>query len=339
MSIKLKKLARQLNCSYSGNGDIMIMGVRDLLEEEPNYLSLCLSKDKKLPEYLNNKKNKNIILLSRYNMEGFHCILVSSKNMNEKFQKILSLFEINESIEEGIGKNIFIGKAFKKGENISIGHNTVIGDNVMIDDNTVIYPNVTIYNDIKIGKNCVIHSGVIIRSNVEIGNNVVIENNACIGNTGFNRGFGKGKLELTLPLTGKIIIKDNIFIGANSIIARNDLSDTIIGSGSKIDALVYISRGVKIGRYCRIAGQAAIGDEVEIGDEVSIGPKSGLYDKIKVGHNAFIVSKSGVLKNVKEGNKVVGSPATSVEDWKRREIFLRKVIKKWVKVKKWLDEL
>ena len=330
--MKLKELSKKIGVKLIGNGEIEVKGVKLLEESRPNYVSMHITKKKWLLEYMKKEKNKDIILLSNYYHEGFHCLVTELKGISKKFKEIVKLFDIDESLGIVDENNVYFGENFIRGKDVVIGCNVYIGKNVKIQDNTMIYPNVTIYNNVTIGKNCTIHSGVVIRSNVEIGDNVEIENNAVIGSTGFDRGFRRDNLELTNPLLASIIIKDNVFIGANTIIARDYLKDTVIKEGSKIDGLVYISRGVTVGEYCRVAGQAGIGDEVIVGNEVCIGPQSGLYDYITVGDKSFIVSKSGVLRSVESKQKVVGIPAIEVNKWKRITILERKLPEMYEKI-------
>ncbi|MBE0461278.1 MAG: UDP-3-O-(3-hydroxymyristoyl)glucosamine N-acyltransferase [Candidatus Aminicenantes bacterium] len=331
MNIKLKYLAKKLDGKLFGNGEILIKGFRSINEPKKNYISFY---NEFIPEEkLIGKRNKDISLLTNIPIEGFHCIVVDERSLNEKTEELLKYFEIKEKFNKGIHPTAIIGKKIRLGKDVSIGAHTTVGDFVKVGDNTIIYPNVVVYPKVKIGNNCKIHSGVVLRGGVELGDNVEIDANASIGTTGFERGFTKDKLDI-LPLNAGVKIKKNVFIGANSIICKGTTLETIVGNGSKIDGMVYIAHGVKIGKFCRIAGQSGISGKSFIDNEVSIGGQVGIDDNIYIGKKAFIASRSGVIKKVGKNEIVAGFPSLERNKWKKIQVIIRKLPEIWEKIKK-----
>ena len=177
----------------------------------------------------------------------------------------------------------------------------------------------------EIGDNCIIHSHVSIEDNVTIGNNVLIKNGARIGQPGF--GFVKnesGDYE-KFPQIGKVVIEDDVEIGANTCIDRGALSVTRVGRGTKIDNMVQVAHNVQIGEDCIITGNVSIGGSSRIGDRVWMGPCATIRDGVQIGTDAFINMGAVVVKNVKAGQSVIGNPAEAKEIFALKRYELSKL--------------
>lgn len=326
--MKVKEIADILKGKVSGDGQIEIRRFRWINDAEKGDITVYFKK------YENILDNTEASAFLHYEpLIGKTTIVVRKELIKPSIKKLYELFELKEDFNHGIHPTVVIGEEAKIGKNVEIGAYSVIGKGVEIGDNTKIYPMVVIYPKVKIGKNCKIHSGVVLRSGTEIGDEVEVDSNAVLASAGFQRGFKKETLEIN-PLCGGVRIGNKAFVGALSHISKSVANETTIGEGTKIDALVYIGHGVKIGKHCRIAGQSGLSGDVKIEDEVSIGGQCGLADDVRVGKKAFIASRSGVLKNVEEGAYVVGTPAIDVKLWKRIQVLLRNLPSLWEKIKK-----
>lgn len=179
-----------------------------------------------------------------------------------------------------------------------------------------------------VGENSIILNNVTIEDGVTIGKNVYIKNGARIGQTGF--GFVKneyGEYE-KFPQIGKVIIKDNVEIGANTCIDRGALSTTVIGYGTKIDNLVEIAHNVQIGNNCIITGNVCIGGSCIIGDEIWIGNSATIKDGLKIGSKSFISMGSVIMKNLPPNSDVIGNPAEPKELYVKKRNALLKLCKR-----------
>ena len=149
-----------------------------------------------------------------------------------------------------------------------------------------------------------------------VGNRVIIHAGASIGQDGF--GFAMGKAgHLKVPQIGRVIIQDDVEIGANTTIDRGALRDTIIGEGTKIDNLVQIGHNVVIGRHCIIVAQTGISGSSELGDFVALGGQVGVVGHVKIGAGAQIAASSNVRGNVPPGVRWGGTPAKPARLWFR----------------------
>ncbi|WP_299060363.1 UDP-3-O-(3-hydroxymyristoyl)glucosamine N-acyltransferase [uncultured Polaribacter sp.] len=182
-----------------------------------------------------------------------------------------------------------------------------ISETATIGSDTIIQPNVFIGNLVKIGKNCVIHPNVTIYDNTVIGNNVTIHANTVLGADAFyykNRPEGFDKL----ISGGKVVIKDNVDLGASCTIDKGVTGNTTIGEGTKIDNQVHVGHDTLIGKKCLIASQTGIAGCVIIEDEVTIWGQVGTNSGITIGKGAVILGQTGVTKSVAGGKSYFGTP-------------------------------
>ncbi len=207
----------------------------------------------------------------------------------------------------------------KQFKGVKFGNNVLVGKNVKIGNNTVIGPNSIIETGSVLGKNCVIGSDVKIKCS-DIKNNVVIQDGCKIGVKGFGFIPLKDK-NLKFPHIGKVIIMDNVEIGASCTIDRGSIDDTIIGENSYLDNQVHMAHNVKIGKNCMIAGQVGFAGSSTIGDNVSIGGQAGISGHLKIGNNVKIGGGSGVIKDIEDNTVVMGYPAVPfkefIKNWKK----------------------
>ena len=205
-----------------------------------------------------------------------------------------------------------------------ISDNVTISSGAIIRRGTFIGSNVTILDGVEIGENSHIESNVTIGFAV-IGSNAYIKTGARIGQQGF--GFHVGKTGITdVMQIGRVVIGDDVQIGANCTIDRGSMSDTIIGGHSRLDNLVHVAHNVEIGEYCVIAAQTGIAGSTKIGNQCFFGGQVGIAGHLTIGDKVTIAAQSGVMRNIEEGSKVAGSPATNILNWHKQTIALQKLI-------------
>jgi len=230
-----------------------------------------------------------------------------------------------------IHENASIFTNAKLGVNLYVGAFAVIGSKVSVGDNVYIGANSVIGDNVKIGKDSIIHPNVTIESNVEIGNCCEILAGARIGTSGF--GFAR-EIEgnwLKIPQVGKVIIGNNVDIGANTTIDRGALDNTIIHDGVKIDNLVQIGHNCEIGENTIIAGCAGIAGSTKIGKNCMIGGAAMIKGHITIADDTIISGGTGIGKNVENpGKRFTNVFPYNLEhkDWLRISKNLKKMGKK-----------
>jgi UDP-3-O-[3-hydroxymyristoyl] glucosamine N-acyltransferase len=199
----------------------------------------------------------------------------------------------------------------------------VVGPGAEIGEGTRISAGAVIGPGVRIGRRCFIGPNAVI-THALLGDGVVIHPGACIGQDGF--GYIPGAAaHLKIVQIGRVIIQDNVEIGANTTIDRGSVRDTVIGEGSKIDNLVQIGHNVVVGRNCLIAGQVGISGSVTIGDSVMLGGQVGIRDNVTIGSGAVIAATSAVGTDVPANARWGGIPAHPVREWLRERETLRRL--------------
>jgi UDP-3-O-[3-hydroxymyristoyl] glucosamine N-acyltransferase len=232
-----------------------------------------------------------------------------------------SLFAANG--EQAVGAHVHSSARLEAG--VTVDPLAVIGPRAEIGAGTLIAAGAAIGPDVSIGRDCAIGAGATIL-NAVIGDRVIVHPGVRIGQDGFGylpslEGHQK------IPQTRRVIIQDDVEIGANTTIDRGSTRDTTIGEGTKIDNLVQIAHNVSIGRHCLIAGQAGLSGSVNVGDFVVMAGKVGIADHVTIGAGATLGAQSGVMTNVPAGARWIGSPAQPVRDFMKGVAALRRLVR------------
>ena len=203
---------------------------------------------------------------------------------------------------------------------VTIEPGAVIGPDAEIGGGTVIAANAVIGTEVRIGRDCSIGAGTTLAATL-IGDRVIIHPGCKIGQDGF--GFVMGaKGHLKVPQVGRVIIQDDVEIGAGTTIDRGAIRDTVIGEGTKIDNLVQIGHNVSIGRHCVLVAQTGIAGSSTLEDFVVLGARVGLNTNVTIGEGAQIAATSNVHGDVPPGARWGGTPAKPVKLWFREMTLL-----------------
>jgi len=283
----LKEVAAIIGSSYVGSDDFPVEGMNEIHVVTPGDI-VFVDHPKYYDKALQSAATVVLINKEVECPEG-KALLISDDPFRD-FNKLTNHFKPFESSKNPIATSAKIGK------------------------NTIIQPNCFIGNNVVIGDNCVIHSNVSIYDDTIIGNNVNIHAGSVLGGSAFyykNRPEGFDQLKSG----GRVIIEDNVDLGALCTIDKGVTGDTIIGEGSKLDNQIQVGHDTVIGKKCLIASQTGIAGCVIIEDEVTIWGQVGITSAITIGTKAVIFAQSGVSKSLEGHKKYFGSPA---EDYKSK---------------------
>ena len=293
----LEEISQLINCEFVGPSNFSITGINEIHVVEPGDIVFVDH-----PKYYDKAlaSAATIVLINKEVPCPDGKALLISEDPFRDFNKLSQHFQPFQSSHEVISKTAQIG------ENTIIQPNTFIGNNVLIGSNCIIHPNVTIYDNCIIGNNVIIHAGVV------------------LGADAFyfkNRPEGYDKL----LSVGRVIIEDNVEIGASCTIDKGVTGDTTIGEGTKIDNLVQVAHDTIVGKKCLIASQTAIAGCTVIEDEVVIWGQVGIVSGVRVGKKAIILAKSGVSKDLEGGKTYYGVPCEEVRKKYREMAALKEL--------------
>jgi UDP-3-O-[3-hydroxymyristoyl] glucosamine N-acyltransferase len=225
----------------------------------------------------------------------------------------------------GISPGAFISPEARLEADVTVDPGAVIGPRAEIGSGTVIGANAVVGPAVKIGRNCSIGSHVTI-THALIGNRVILYPGVRIGQDGFGYAMGP-RGHLKVPQIGRVVLQDDVEVGANTTIDRGSIRDTVVGEGTKIDNLVQIAHNVVIGRHCVIVSQGGISGSTTLGDFVATGGQAGITGHLTIGTGAQIGAQAGLMSDVPAGQRWAGSPAQPAREHFKQEAAIRKLVR------------
>ena len=222
-----------------------------------------------------------------------------------------------------ISDRAVVDASAKLEENVTVEAGAVIGAGAEIGSGTVIRANAVVGRGVKIGRHCVVGPNTTVQHSV-LGNRVYLHPGVCCGQDGFGYAMGP-QGHLKVPQVGRVIIQDDVEVGANTTIDRGANRDTIIGEGTKIDNQVQIGHNVVIGRHCVLVSQVGISGSSTLEDFVAIGGQTGVRGHVTIGMGAQVAAVSVVNDDLPAGGRYGGTPAKPVKQWFREVAALRKL--------------
>jgi UDP-3-O-[3-hydroxymyristoyl] glucosamine N-acyltransferase len=235
-------------------------------------------------------------------------VAVVVKDPHQALYSVLTELYPPAQVNGGIHPSAVVSPTARLASDVSVGAYAVVGEGVEIGARTVVGPHAVIGPRTRIGSDVVIHSHATVHEGVQVGDRCVIHSGARIGNHGFGFIFRDGGFQ-KIPQVGGCVLEDDVEVGPNSTIDRGSVGDTVVGRGSKIDALVHLGHNVRLGRHVMLAGQAGVSGSTTIGDGAALGGQVGVGGHLTIGPGARIGAQAGVISDVPAGETYSGYPA------------------------------
>ncbi|MCS7150890.1 MAG: UDP-3-O-(3-hydroxymyristoyl)glucosamine N-acyltransferase [Endomicrobia bacterium] len=335
MRLSLKEVAEIVQGKIFGDSDVVITGVNE--PELAGQGEICFVSDKKFYDVLKKTGASAVILSEKVETLSIPQVVVDDPYF--AFVKLLNIiYSERQNFYKGIHPTSVFGENVKLGENAGVGPYCVVSNNVRIGKETYIGANVFIGTNVEIGDNVIIYPHVVIRENVSIGNNVIVHSGSVIGSDGFGYIKKNGKY-VKIPQVGKVVIEDDVEIGANVTIDRATISETRIGKGTKIDNLVHIAHNVKIGENVLLLAQVGIAGSSKVGNNTILAGQTGVTDHIKIGENVIAGPRTGIVQDVEDNSIVWGTPPIPFSEQKKIAVASRRIPKLIVEFKELKQKL
>ena len=323
---KLSKIAKFLGCEVADNsGDIEIADIKSLSEARASDVSFLSSK-KYAAEFKQSTAAACIVPQDFTEASLGNSVLLKVKEPYYAYAKLIDFFySSGKKTESKIMPSAYVSKSAKIGNNCYIGHNVVIEDEAEIGNDCIIESGSVIGYKLKIGDRARIDSNVSI-SNAIIGDDFIVLSGACIGQEGFGFATHLG-VHKKIYHIGRVIIGNDVEIGANSTIDRGSMKDTIIEDLCRVDNLVQIGHNAHIKKGAILVSQVGIAGSSTIGSYCALGGQVGVAGHITITDGVQISGQGGVIQDIKEPGIMGGTPAVPIRDWHRQTIIMKKLIK------------
>jgi UDP-3-O-[3-hydroxymyristoyl] glucosamine N-acyltransferase len=321
-SVTCGELVKKLGGELIGNPNLLIDSVASLDSSLKNSISFFNNS-----KYLDSLKNTSvaIVILAREDLIHYKGPAIITNNPYLYFAKVSRLLNPNKNLKKEIHKSAIIHHTSKLGTDLYIGPNVVIEENVTLNDGVILHAGSVIEAGTIIGAYSIVHPHSVIKSNTIIGKNCILYAGSVIGSDGF--GYAKDDNEwFAIPQIGRVILGDNVDIGANSTIDRGTLDDTIISSGVKIDNLVQIGHNCFIGENTIIAGCVGIAGSAKIGKNCAIGGAAMILGHLSISDNVTISPGSMITRSIKKpGTYTALMPFQDHEAWLKTAAKIRRL--------------
>ncbi len=310
---------------HNAQQDLMLQDVAPLNVACPEHISF-LDNKKYLKDFLKTKAGACVVSPEVVADAPDGLALLISKDPYRSYAKIAQVFHPRPRPSPEISERATIHKTARIAKTCRLEAGAFIDARAEVGEGSWIGPNTILGPGVQIGADCYIAGNVTILNSI-VGDRATIHSGASIGQDGFGFAMGPQGHE-RVPQLGRVIIEDDVDIGANTTIDRGAGPDTVIGAGTKIDNLVQIGHNVKIGRCCVLVSQVGISGSTEIGDFSVLAGQVGVAGHLKIGAGVTLAARSGVTKNIDAGSTMGGFPAIPIKDWAKQTALLSRMLKK-----------
>lgn len=311
--MKLEEIAKRLATHLEGDGNVEIHGVAGIEEAEPGQITFVAN-----PKYATAAhRTRASALVVTPDFPELKTATLRDKNPYLIFARVIELFYKEPEYARGVHATACIHASANLGKNASIGAYVVVDEDVTIGDHCTLLPHVVIYRGAKIGKNFFAHAHAVVREDCRLGDNVILQNGAVVGADGY--GFAKnahGEWH-KIAQSGPAVIEDDVEIQANACVDRASVGETRIGRGAKIDNLVQVGHGSKVGERTLLCAQVGLAGSTHVGNDVILAGQVGVAGHCHVGDGVIATAQTGIPNDVETGRIVSGYPAIDNKQWLR----------------------
>lgn len=303
--MKLSELAEATRATIeSGDPEMEITGCGGLDVAGPGQITFLANP--KYTKSVADTKASAIFVNEKSPLDAPQLAVLRAKDSYLAYTRTLRLFHPEPHAMPGVHPSAVVDETVTLGRGVFIGAGVVVGANVTIGDNVQIHPNVVIYDDTRIGADCVIHSGVALRAGTVLGERVIIHNNSVVGSDGFGYAKDENGHWLKIPQTGRVVLDDDVEIGAATTIDCASVGETRIHRGAKIDNMVQVGHSCTVGEDTLLCSQVGLAGSTRIGNRVILAGQVGVGGHLTIGDDAVMMAQAGTFKDIEPRAVVSG---------------------------------
>jgi UDP-3-O-[3-hydroxymyristoyl] glucosamine N-acyltransferase len=322
--MRLSELARQTGATVepADTADVEITGAAGLDEAGAGHVTFLSN-----PRYTTRVQTTraSAIYLAEGVDAGREIAILRARDPYLAYTRALRLFHPERKVAPFVHPSAVIDASARVDASAHVGACVVVGKDAVIGAGVMIHPNVTIYDGVEVGEGSVIHSGVALREGTLVGARVRIHNNTVVGSDGFGYAKDEEGRWLKIPQAGRVVIEDDVEIGAGTTIDCASVGETRIARGAKLDNLVQIGHSCTVGEDALVCAQVGLAGSSHVGRRVILAGQAGVAGHLTVGDDAVITAKSATSHNVPAGKIISGIPAFDNRDWLRSTAAFRRL--------------
>ncbi len=319
--IRLKDLAAQLGLEVEGDAELEIAGVAPLDSAGPEDLSFVRSP--RLAAALAATRAGALVALPGLDVGGRPAL--RSADPSRDFYRAARILVPEDVVAPGVDASARIADGADVHPSASVGAHCALGRGVRVGARSVLRPGVVLYDEVRVGEDCLLHAGCVVAAASVLGDRVILQPGVVIGGDGFGYVGDPQGGRSKVHNIGRVIVEDDVEIGANSTVDRGTLGDTRIGRGTKIDNLVQIAHNCQIGERVIIAAQVGVAGSARIEDDSVLLGQAGVLGHLRVGPRAVVGPSSGVHSDVPPDSAVLGAPQRPRREFHREMAALKKL--------------
>lgn len=317
----LGEIAEHLGCRLEGEGSVEIHGVAALEDAGPGQVTFFANA--RYAAAL--RATRAAAVIAAHAVEGVPCAVLRAADPYLAFARAVELFADAWRPAAGVHSQAAVDGSAEIAVDASIGPFAVVGEGARIGARTIVHAHVTIGRFARIGEDCLLHSHVSIRERVRIGDRVILQNGVVIGADGYGFARRADGSHHKIPQIGGVTIEDDVEIGANSTVDRPAVGETRISAGTKIDNLVQVAHGVRVGRHVLLAAQVGVAGSSVLEDQVTLAGQVGVAGHLTIGRGTIATAQTGIPNSVEAGSFISGYPAIPNREWLKASAVFRKL--------------
>ncbi|MEL6658149.1 MAG: UDP-3-O-(3-hydroxymyristoyl)glucosamine N-acyltransferase [Bacteroidota bacterium] len=326
MQLSAQELANILGAEVDGDPTVKVN--RPAKIEEGGAGAISFLANPKYEDYLY-ETTASVVVVSRdfQPKTAVSATLLRVDQVYESFARLLSFYDqAVQARPQGVSKHAAVDETAQLADSAVVGRFATIERGAVLEENVVVFDHVYIGANARVGAGSILFPGARLLHQCELGKNCIIHANAVIGSDGFGFAPDEQGVYQKVPQVGRVVLEDNVDVGANSTIDRATMGVTRIGEGVKIDNLVQIGHNVEVGAHTVIAAQTGVAGSTKIGKHCRIGGQVGFVGHVNIADGTQIQAQSGIAGAIEEPNQAwFGSPAIPYRDYIRSYSVFKKL--------------